>query len=129
MTDYTIRNLKEIEDGAVGFGLSPALEARFARDELGCTRTGMSYQRLAPGAGMPFFHKHGRDEEIYVVLAGGGRIRLDDDEYDVRPWDAIRVAPGTVRAFAAGPDGIEYLAFGTHAEGDAEMLPAAWPDA
>lgn len=128
MTAYTIRNLKRVEDQAVGFGLSPQMEARFARDDLQCERIGISYQRLAPGARQPFAHRHADDEELYVVVAGSGSVRLDDELVAIECWDAIRVAPQTARAFAAGPDGLAFLAFGTHGVGDAEMLPAVWPD-
>jgi len=128
MTAYTLRNLKDVEDQAVKFGLSPQLEARFARDDLECEQTGISYQRLAPGARQPFAHRHAHDEELYVVLAGGGDIRLDDEFVPIEIWDTIRVAPQTVRAFAAGPDGLELLAFGMHGIDDAEMLPAVWPE-
>jgi uncharacterized cupin superfamily protein len=126
MSGYTVSNLKEVEDSAVAFGLSPDLEARFARDALGCEQTGLSYQRLAPGARSTFSHRHAADEEIYVVLSGGGSVRLDDDDVGVGRWDAVRVAPGTARSFAAGPDGLELLAFGTHRPDDVEMLPAPW---
>jgi len=120
---YAIANLKQLEDSAVAFGLAPDLEARFARDALECEQTGLSYQRLAPDARMQFAHRHGADEEVYFVLSGSGSVRLDDDVVAVGRWDAVRVAPGTVRAFAAGPDGLELLAFGTHRPDD-EMLPA-----
>jgi uncharacterized cupin superfamily protein len=128
MTPHTIKNLKEVEDQAVKFGLSPDLEARFARGDLGCEGIGISYQRLAPGVRAPFSHRHRRDEEIYVVISGTGQMMLGDELVEVGPWDAIRVAPETVRAFAAGPDGIELIAFGTHTADDAEQLPPDWPD-
>lgn len=125
---YTIKNLKQLENKAIAFGFSPQLEARFAREDLGCEQTGLSYQRLAPGARSPFAHRHAADEELYVVLSGSGSMSLDDELVALEPWDAIRVAPQTVRAFAAGVDGLELLAFGTHRADDAEMLPAKWPD-
>jgi len=126
MTPYTIRNLKEIEDAAPRFGLAPDLEARFARVDLGCERTGLSYQRLAPNAKGKFGHSHGEDEEVYVVLSGSGRIRLGDEAFEIGPWDAVRVAPETFRAFAAGPDGLELLAFGTHTDGDGSVRDVEW---
>jgi uncharacterized cupin superfamily protein len=128
MSDYKVSNLKQVEDSAVSFGLAPDLEARFAREALGCKQTGLSYQRLASGARSSFAHRHGADEEIYVVLSGSGSVKLDDDVVAVGRWDAVRVAPGTARAFAAGPDGLEFLAFGTHRPDDVEMLPAPWED-
>lgn len=128
MSAYTVKNLKDIEDSAVKFGLSPGMESRFARSDLGFEQIGLSYQRLAPDVHQPFAHRHHRQEEVYVVTDGAGRAKLGDDIVELRRWDAVRVAPGTVRAFAAGPEGLELLAFGGGAGGmqDAETLPDAF---
>lgn len=127
MPGYAIRNLKEIDDSAVKFGLSPRMESRFARKDLGAETLGLSYQRLAPSVRQPFGHRHVHQEEVYVVLSGGGRVSLGDEVLEVRPWDAVRVAPETARAFEAGPDGIELLAFGAHTDsGDVETLEGFW---
>jgi mannose-6-phosphate isomerase-like protein (cupin superfamily) len=128
MSLYTIVNLREVEDAAPRFGLGDTIEARFARKALEAERTGLSLQRLAPGARVPFGHRHREQEETYVILAGSGRIRLGDDLRDVGPLDAVRVAPGVIRAFEAGPEGLEYLAFGapTTAENDSELEPGWW---
>jgi len=129
MADYTLKNLKEVEDSATKFGLSPDLEARFAR-ELDLENSGVSYQRLAPGYRAPFGHKHGTQEELYVILSGGGRVKLDDEIVDVRQWDAVRVPKDTMRNFEAGPEGLELLAFGAPGTGlqDAEQTPNWWTD-
>ncbi|MGH3113551.1 MAG: cupin domain-containing protein, partial [Gaiellaceae bacterium] len=127
MTGYAIRNLKEIEDSAVKFGLSPQMESRFARKDLGAETLGLSYQRLAPNVRQPFGHRHEQQEEVYVVLSGGGRVSLDGEVVEVRPWDAVRVAPDTTRAFEAGPDGLELLAFGAHTVStDVETVQGFW---
>lgn len=130
MAAYTVKNLKEIEDQAPNFGLSPNLEARFARDPLGSERSGVSYQRVAPNFRIPFGHKHGDQEEIYVVVSGSGRIKLDDDVVDLKQWDAVRIASETMRNFEAGPEGAELLAFGAGGGGlrDAEMTQGWWSD-
>ena len=129
MPGYAVRNLKEIEDSAVKFGLSPQMESRFARKELGAETLGLSYQRLAPNVRQPFGHRHEQQEEVYVVLSGGGRVSLDDEVVEVRPWDAVRVAPETARAFEAGPDGLELLAFGAHTVStDVETVQDFWAD-
>jgi mannose-6-phosphate isomerase-like protein (cupin superfamily) len=127
---HTIRNLKEIEDSAVKFGLAPDLEARFAREELETEQSGLSYQRLAPNVRQPFGHHHKQQEEVYVVLAGSGRVKLDDEIVDLEQWDAVRIGPGTTRQVEAGPDGLEYLAFGAPnvGSGDAEMIQGWWSD-
>jgi uncharacterized cupin superfamily protein len=127
---YTIANLKEIEDSAVKFGYSPSMESRFARAALETDQLGLSYQRLAPNFRGPFGHRHKEQEELYVILGGSGRIKLDDEVREVKQWDAVRVAPQTARGFQAGPDGLELLAFGGGAGGvqDAEVLPGWWSD-
>jgi mannose-6-phosphate isomerase-like protein (cupin superfamily) len=103
--NYTIRNLADIEDQAEKAGFGPALQARFPREELGCEEVSFSLQRLAPDAEAPFGHRHEQAEEVYVVLSGSGRMRLDDEVVDLKQLDAIRVAPAVLRAFAAGPVG------------------------
>jgi uncharacterized RmlC-like cupin family protein len=69
-TTYGVVQLRELEDDAAAGGFGDTLEARFARDTLGCTGVGVSLQRLKPGAQAPFGHRHERDEEIYVVGPG-----------------------------------------------------------
>jgi mannose-6-phosphate isomerase-like protein (cupin superfamily) len=127
-TGYTIQNLKEIEDSAPKFGLAPNVEAHFATRDLECEKTGISYQRLAPGARGPFGHKHEEQEEIYVILSGSGKVKLGDDEHELKPFDAVRVSADTIRAFEAGPDGLELFAFGAPrvSEPDVEMIQGWW---
>ena len=122
---YTIKNLRDIEDMAVKHGFSETQEARFARGDLEAQDTGVSHHVLHPGKRQPFAHRHREAEEIYVVLSGSGRIKLDDDVVDIGAMDAIRIAPETTRAIEAGPDGIELLAFGPHHD-DAEMVQGFW---
>lgn len=128
MAGYTIKNLKEVEDAAPKFGLSPGLEARFLRDLLDAEEAGISYQRLAPNFRIPFGHKHKRQEEVYVLVSGSGRVKLDDDVLDVKQWDAVRVASETMRCFEAGPEGAEILAFGAPGPDlkDAEEPTMGW---
>jgi uncharacterized cupin superfamily protein len=130
MGKYTIKNLKEVEDSAPKSGMSEVLEARFARDELGLEESGISYQRLQPNARLPFGHNHTKQEELYVVTSGSGRIKLDDEIVDARQWDAVRIPAGTMRSLEAGSDGIEILAFGAPSEGnaDVEMVQGWWTD-
>jgi mannose-6-phosphate isomerase-like protein (cupin superfamily) len=126
---WTLRNLKDdVEDSAAGFGLAPDLEARFGRKALEVEGGGFSYQRLAPNFATPFGHRHQMHEEVYVVLAGSGRVRLEEEERELRPWDALRVVAPVARSFAAGPDGLELLAIGFGEGGDTEMLDAFWDE-
>ena len=103
-------------------------EARFAKDELEAEQTGVSYQRVKPGKRQAFAHRHERAEEVYVVLGGSGQAKLEDQLVELRALDAIRVAPGVTRAFQAGPDGLELLAFGPRHDGDGDVLPGWWSD-
>jgi mannose-6-phosphate isomerase-like protein (cupin superfamily) len=132
MSDYTIKNLKtDVEDSAAKFGLAPDVEARFARQALECKKLGLSYQHLAPNARSSFGHKHAEQEEVYVVVQGGGRVKLDDELRELGPWDAVRVGPDTVRAFEAGPEGLTAIVFGAPIEAgvnDAELIPNWWDD-
>jgi mannose-6-phosphate isomerase-like protein (cupin superfamily) len=127
MSNYAITNIKELDDSAKEFGLSPQVEARFGRKALDAEKGGFSYQRLEPEFRQPFGHKHERQEEIYVVISGGGRMKLGDEVIDVKQWDSIRVAPTTPRCFESGSDGIEFLAFGAGESGDSEILEDFWP--
>lgn len=130
MSDYTKVNLREVEDVAPKFGLSPDLEARFPKRELGSRIGGLSLQRLAPGARSSFGHRHAEQEEHYVILEGGGRMKLGDEVIEVRRWDAVRVGAETMRAFEAGPDGLELLAYGAPLgeESDAEVAQGWWDE-
>jgi mannose-6-phosphate isomerase-like protein (cupin superfamily) len=128
---YTLRNLRDdVENVAPKFGMAPAVEAHFARRELGTKLLGMTYLAVAPNARMPFGHRHSEQEEVYVVLEGSGRVKLDDEIVELRPLDAIRVAPETIRCFEGGPEGLGYLAFGGPSEetAHAEMFPDFWTD-
>jgi mannose-6-phosphate isomerase-like protein (cupin superfamily) len=119
---HTKKNLREVEDMAPKFGFEAVQEARFAWRDLDAQRTGLALMRVKPGQRQAFAHRHDEAEEIYVVLDGSGRIKLDDEVIDVAPLDAVRIAPGVVRGVEGGPDGIEYLAFGPHHEGDGELV-------
>ena len=129
--DYTLVNLKaDVEDQAPKFGFSPNLESRFARRSLGLQKSGLSYYRVAPNYRIPFGHRHGEQEEVYVLLSGSARMKLDNDIVELRQWDAVRVPGEVTRAFEAGDDGAELLAFGApNTEGaDVEMEQGWWTD-
>src|SRR3954447_16239183 len=129
MSDYTIKNLKDVDDVAAARGAS-GLEARMARSALGSSELGVSYFRYDPNMRAPYGHRHEVQEEAYVILSGSGRVKLDDDILDVKQWDVVRVAPKIARGFEAGPDGLELIAIGGSRpeEGDGEMLPGWWED-
>jgi mannose-6-phosphate isomerase-like protein (cupin superfamily) len=128
MSDYSIVNLLEIDD-SVGDRV-PGLEGRFGRKHIGSRDLGISHFRWAPNVRSPSGHSHREQEEAYVVVSGSGRIRLDDEIRDVGHWDVIRVAPEVVRAFEAGPEGLEIIAIGGPKPegGDGVLAETPWPD-
>jgi mannose-6-phosphate isomerase-like protein (cupin superfamily) len=119
---YTIKNLRSTDDKAAEFGLGEIQEAHFPARELNAESTGLAFHVIHPGRRQGFAHRHENAEEIYVVLAGTGRVKLDDDTVEVAPLDAVRVAPAVTRAFEAGPDGMELIVFGPRHEGDGEIV-------
>ncbi len=125
---FTHKKLTDVKDSAPEFGMEETQEARFANDDLEAERTGVSHHRLKPGRRTPFGHRHEQAEEVYVVIAGSGRLKLDDEIIEVERLDAIRVSPEVIRAFEAGPEGIEVLAVGARHDGDGEVLPGWWSD-
>jgi uncharacterized cupin superfamily protein len=131
MSGYTKTNLRDVENQAPKFGMPAELEARFARSAIGGETLGLSLMTLAPGFRIPFGHKHSDQEEVYVVLRGSARIKVEDEDgiVELGEWDAIRFDKDTMRNVEAGPDGVEYLAFGAGDDPrDAEMAPDWWSD-
>ena len=119
---YTIKNLSEVEDSAPKFGFGERQEAHFAHGALEAQDTGCSYHVVKPGKRQGFAHRHDKAEEVYVVIGGTGRINLDGEVVELQRLDAVRVAPAVARAFEAGPEGLELLAFGPRHEGDGELI-------
>jgi mannose-6-phosphate isomerase-like protein (cupin superfamily) len=126
---FTHVNLKDVEDVAPSFGLAPALEARFAREALETELIGLSYQRLGPNFRIPWGHTQKTQEEVYVLVSGSGRVKLDDEIRELKPWDAVRVDKDTMRGFEAGPEGAEFLVVGAPGgPGDAQLVHGWWND-
>ncbi|TMK69983.1 MAG: cupin domain-containing protein [Actinobacteria bacterium] len=129
MGEYTKQNLRDVENQSPSFGMPDELQARFARTALAGETLGLSLMTLAPNFRIPFGHKHSGQEEVYVVVRGSGRVKVDDEVVELREWDAIRFGKDTMRNMEAGPDGVEYLAFGAGDDPrDAEMAPGWWSD-
>ena len=130
MSDYTHLNLKNVEDQAPNFGLADNLEFRMARVGLGLENSGLSYLRVAAGFRLPFGHKHKNQEEIYVLVGGAARMKIEDEVKDLKPWDAVRVHKDTMRSMEAGGEGAEFLIVGAPntGPGDAEMVQDWWGD-
>ena len=125
---YTLKRLTEVEDSAVKGGIQEHQEARFATGDLEAERTGVSLMHVKPNQRQAFAHRHDEAEEVYVVISGSGRVKLDDDIVDLEAFDAIRVAPNVMRQFEGGPEGLTYVAVGARHEGDGEIAPGWWAD-
>ena len=128
---YAHVNLKEVENQAPNFGIEPdVMQLRMARVPLECQNCGLSYKRLGPGKRDPFGHKHDRQEEIYVLVNGSARMKVDDEVIDLQPWSAVRVPPETMRALEGGPDGAELIVIGAPntGPGDGDVAPGWWSD-
>jgi quercetin dioxygenase-like cupin family protein len=131
MAGYTKLNLKDdVEDQGPNFGYEGKIEARMARVPLELEHSGVSYLRLAPGFRIPWGHTHKTQEEIYVLVGGSLRAKLDDEIVELRPFDAVRVHKNTMRGFEAGPDGAEMIAIGAPhtGPGDAQTVDGWWDD-
>lgn len=130
MSEYTHLNLKDVEDQAPNFGLSPDLEFRMARVGLGLENSGLSYLRVAPGFRLPFGHKHKNQEEVYVLVSGSARMKIEDEVKELEQWDAVRVHKDTMRTIEGGDEGAEFLVVGAPntGPGDAETVQGWWSD-
>ena len=116
---FTLKNLRtDLEDLGSRFDGVPGLEFRSAGQALGLERSGLSYQRLPPGYRFPYGHTHKTQEEVYVVVRGSGRMKLDDAIVELHEWDVVRVSPGTWRGYEAGPEGLELIVYGAPNLGD-----------
>ena len=110
---FTRTNIKEdLEDIGPRFDGAPDLEFRAATKALELKKSALSYQRVPPGYRFPYGHMHTKQEELYVVLSGSGRMKVDDEIVELKAWDAVRVPPGMWRGYEAGPEGLELLVIG-----------------
>jgi mannose-6-phosphate isomerase-like protein (cupin superfamily) len=131
MSGYTVKNLKEIENQGVKFGLDEGdIEVRMAKDPLECSGCGITYMRLASGFRSPHGHAHKTQEEIYVLVSGSARMKVGDDIVELQPFTAVRVSPEAMRGYEGGPEGAELIVIGTPRTGggDADMQPDWWTD-
>ena len=131
MAGYTKLNLKDdVDDQGPNFGYEGKIEARMARVPLELEHSGVSYLRLAPGFRIPWGHTHKTQEEVYVLVGGSLRAKLDDEIVELGPFDAVRVHKNTMRGFEAGSDGAEMIAIGAPhtGPGDAETVDGWWDD-
>jgi mannose-6-phosphate isomerase-like protein (cupin superfamily) len=131
MAGYTVQNLNEVQNQGENFGINPnELQLRMAKDPLECQNAGISLLRLGPGYRIPYGHKHKTQEEIYVLVKGEARMKIEDEVVDMKPMTAVRVDPGTMRGFEAGPEGADFIAIGAPrtGPGDGDIVQGWWSD-
>ena len=104
------------------------MQWRFARGALGSPELGVSRFTYEAGARMPWGHRHREQDEVYVVVAGSGRAKLDHEIVELETWDVVRVAPAVWRSFEAGDEGMEVICIGGRkpAKGDTERDRDFW---
>jgi quercetin dioxygenase-like cupin family protein len=128
MSRFATVNLLDVEDSTGD--RAPGIQLRFGRKHLDSRDLGISHVSLEPNVRSQFAHSHREQEEAYVVVAGSGRVLLDAEVLELRQWDVVRVAPEVVRAFEAGPDGLDVIAVGGPKPEGGDGVPgtAVWPD-
>jgi mannose-6-phosphate isomerase-like protein (cupin superfamily) len=126
MSAYTKKNVSALKDAAEEYGMGDVMSVRFPAKELDAEETGMGHHSLKPGKRQGFGHKHDEAEEVYFVVSGSGRVRLDDETVELEKGDFVRVAPEVMRRFEGGDDGIEFISFGSRHEGDGDIDPGFW---
>jgi mannose-6-phosphate isomerase-like protein (cupin superfamily) len=116
---FTLKSLRDdLVDVGSNFDGPPDLEFRPAGKALGLEHSSLSYQRIPPNYRFPYGHTHKEQEEVFVVVEGSGRMKLDEEIVEVEKLDVVRVSPGTWRGYEAGPEGLEILVFGAPSLGE-----------
>ena len=125
MPDWTMTNFQRLPDRSPR---DAPMHWKLAREALRSPELGVSRFTYEPGARMPFGHRHREQEEVYVVVAGSGRAKLDDEVVELAVWDVLRVAPAVVRSFEAGPEGLDVICIGGRKPkgGDTERVAGFW---
>jgi uncharacterized cupin superfamily protein len=120
----TIVNLRDVEPTEM---VRPRIERtrRNFGKAVGSVTTGLQHVQVAPGMASAPFHCHSMEEELFVVLDGGGTLRLGDEEIAVRPGHVVARPPdtGVAHTFRGGDGGLTYLAYGTRVPGRCVLLP------
>jgi len=115
---YGVVDVDELEPGG------PGGVVRFVRKRLNARAFGFNYFVFPPNqAGREHDHSESRQEEVYFVVRGGGVMRIDGDEVELRPGRFVRVDPESRRLPTSGPDGLEFVTFGAPLEGRYEPPP------
>jgi uncharacterized cupin superfamily protein len=112
------------------FGLPESeFELRILRGVLGCEHVGVSYLRFGPGWRLTVGHRHpGGGEEVYVLVEGSARIKIEEQILHMHAPSAVRVRGDQFRAIRADSDMTAVLvAAGTIDDPSAtEFAPNFW---
>jgi mannose-6-phosphate isomerase-like protein (cupin superfamily) len=104
---YTVKRIDEME--AIYNG-----SFKRAGAELGVESFGLQVFDMPPNFDSYPEHDHSTDgqEEVYVVLSGGGEVEIDGERVAVDRERIVRVPAGTKRRLVPGPEGMRVLALG-----------------
>ena len=105
MSQHAMTNLNDVKDLAPDYGMGEICESRFVRKDLGAEGLGMANYKMKPGRRIGFGHAHAESEEIYVVIAGSGRFKIEDEIVEVGERDVVYCAKDTMREWEGGPGG------------------------
>jgi uncharacterized cupin superfamily protein len=94
-------------------------------EHLGARTTGMSLLEIPPRVRSYPMHCHSAEEELFVVLAGAGTLRLSDDQHPLRPGHVVSRPAGTgvAHQFVAGDEGLTLLTYSTIDSSDTTYFP------
>jgi quercetin dioxygenase-like cupin family protein len=119
MSSYTVADVDALE--AEG----PGGAVRKVRRALGARAFGFNYFVFGPEReGHEHDHSADGQEEVMFVVKGGGVLRVDGEEVELRPGRFVRLDPQARRVPVSGPHGLEFVTFGAPVEGNYE--PPSW---
>ena len=82
-----------------------AAEARTElHNQLSLTGAEISINNLPAGTSVPFIHSHKKNEEIYAILSGKGKVIIDGETIELTAGDWLRISPAAKRQFFASED-------------------------
>lgn len=76
----------------------------FLKDLLGLTGCEISINSMPPGGGMPVYHNHHQNEEVYIFIKGQGQVQVDDETLDVKEGSIVRISPEGERIWRNNSD-------------------------
>jgi mannose-6-phosphate isomerase-like protein (cupin superfamily) len=106
-------------------GEGPGGVVKKARRALGARAFGFNWFELPAGTtGLEHDETGTGQEEVIVVIAGSGTMRIDGEQIELKPGRLIRIDPGSTRCPTAAEAGLTFITFGAPLEGRYE--PPAW---